>query len=103
MRRDVDGGSVVAELSVPGSDDVVVLLDPDNRPAGVLAWHPFQNVLRLSASGEIMWRAELVPAESTARCWVRVEFDKVLTAWTYSYVCELDPATGRIVNTTFVK
>jgi hypothetical protein len=103
MRREVDGGTVVAEFPVPESGDVIVLLDPDQRPAGVLPWHPFQNVLRLSSNGEIIWRAELVPGESTAKCWMRIEFDHVLTAWTWSYVCELDPDTGRIVNSTFTK
>lgn len=103
VRREVDGGTVAPELPVPESGDVIVLIDPDQRPAGVLPWHPFQNVLRSAPNGEVVWRTELVPGESKAKCGMRVQFDHVLTAWTYSYVCELDPVTGHIVNSTFTK
>ena len=94
---------MITELHVAGSDDTIVLLDPEQRPDGVLPWHPFHNLLRLSSTGGVVWRAELVPGESTAKCWLRVEFDDVLTAWTYSYTCVLDPGTGRIVDSTFTK
>jgi hypothetical protein len=99
----VDGGEVVATVGLPGTDDVVVLLDPERRPEGVLPWHPFHNIVRITPSGDINWRAELVPGETTAKCSHRVEFDGALRAWTYSYVCELDASTGRIIESTFTK
>jgi hypothetical protein len=99
----IDGGVVVASVPLPDTDDVVVLLDPERRPDGVLPWHPFHNVLRVSPSGEIGWRAELVPGETTAKCWHAIRFGGVLRASTYSFDCVLDPDTGRIVESTFTK
>ncbi len=93
----------MASTAVPGTNDVVVLLDPERRPDGVLAWHPFRNILRVTPSDEVVWRAELVPGETTAKCWHGVKFDGILQAWTYSSNCEPDPATGRIIDTTFTK
>lgn len=92
-----------AEVVLPDTDDTVVLLDPRQRPEGVLDWHPFHNVLRLSPEGEVRWRAELVPEEDAVKAWLGVDFDGALRVWTYSYNCELDPETGRIVAKTFTK
>ncbi len=93
----------MASVSIPGTDDSVVLLDPERRPDGVLPWHPFPNVVRVTPEGKVVWRAELVPGETTAKCWLGIESDMSLRAWTYSYDCGLDPETGRIINTTFTK
>lgn len=103
MERRVDGGVVAASVRVPASDDEIVLLDPDQRPEGVEAWHPFHNILRLGSAGDVLWRAELLPSETTAKCWTGVSFDDALRATTYSWVCELDPDSGRIVSSMFVK
>jgi len=103
VERTIDGGVVMATVMLPNTDDVVVLLDPDHRPDGVLPWHPFNNVLRVSPSGQIVWRAELLSAETTAKCWHGVEFEGGLRARTYSYECMLDSETGRIVDSTFMK
>jgi hypothetical protein len=100
----IDGGVVIAELGVAGSTDSIVLLDPERRPAGVLTWHPFPNVLRVTRSGDIVWRSALVPEETTAKCWLGVEWlDGALRARTYSYECELDPHNGQVVRATFTK
>jgi hypothetical protein len=99
----VDGGVVSKVLRVSGSDDVVVLLDPDRRPEGVLDWHPFHNVLRVTPTDEIRWRAELVPSETAAKCWLGIEWGTSLRAWTYSYECVLDAETGKITRSTFTK
>lgn len=104
VERVVDGGIVIAELGVEGSADSIVLLDPERRPAQVLAWHPFPNVLRVTRDGETVWRRALVPEETTAKCWLRVDWvDGALHTWTYSYDCELDPDTGRIIRSTFTR
>ena len=62
MERTIDGGVVLASTAVPGTDDLVVLLDPERRPDGVLPWHPFRNILRVTPADEIVWHAELVPS-----------------------------------------
>jgi hypothetical protein len=54
-------GTMIRELPIRGSEDVVVLLDPDHRPDGVEAWHPFPNIMRLSGAREILWRCALLP------------------------------------------
>jgi hypothetical protein len=104
VERVIDGGFVIAEFAVEGSADSIVLLDPERRPAQVLAWHPFPNVLRVTDADEIVWRSALVPEETTAKCWLGVEWvDGALRTWTYSYDCELDPGTGHISRSTFTK
>lgn len=95
---------VVTTLELPGTTDVVILLDPDQRPGDVLPWHPFQNIVRIASDGTVIWRSELVPGETTAKCWDAVDWvDGRLRATTYSYTCELDPASGRIVDSVFTK
>lgn len=101
--RLVDGGVVIASARVPGTSDSVVLLDPDQRPDGVLPWHPFHNVLRVTDGGEVLWRADLIPNETTAKCWLRMKYETALRVWTYSYDCELDPETGRIIRSRYTK
>ena len=85
-----------------GSDDAIVLLDPDQRPEGVLPWHPFFNLLRVAANGEVVWRAPMV--ERSVKSWVSVSYeDDKLFASAWSWSCELDPATGRIIDKVFTK
>jgi hypothetical protein len=104
MSREVDGGVVVTTMTVPGSEDEIVLLDPESRPDGVLDWHPFRNVVRLSPQGEVRWRAEVLPQETTVKCWLGMRFDdNRLTVWTYSYLCELDLESGLVTRSTFTK
>ena len=104
MDQVADGGVPKTTLHVPGSDDVIVLLDPERRPEGVLPWHPFYNVLRVQRSGLVRWRAELVPGETTAKCWLGIELvGQRLRAWTYGHDCELDAGTGAIVRAPFTK
>ncbi len=91
-------------LLVADSDDAIVLLSGERRPPGVLAWHPFPNVVRLDSSGSEVWRSELVPSETAAKCWLGIDWDgSRLRAWTYSWSCELDPVTGRILASRFDK
>ena len=99
-----DGGVVVTRLDIEGSTDSIVLLDPDHRPPEVLAWQPFPNVLRVTSGGDVVWRSALVPEETTAKCWLTLEWSgDHLRARTYSFECELDPASGQIVRKTFTR
>jgi len=88
------------ESAVECDGRVVVLFDPN-------AFHErfgqFENVVGLSSSGEVLWKAELPTSRSGDR-YYRLACDRALTAASvYSFVCELDPATGRIVRKEFVK
>jgi hypothetical protein len=103
VERVIDGGVVIAEVSIPGTEDTVVLLDPERRPEGVLPWHPFHNLLRVDSDDNVVWRAELSMNETTAKCWMGMRFDDVLRAWTYSYDCDIDPDSGGILETRFTK
>jgi hypothetical protein len=94
---------VLLSVPIPGSSDVVVLLDPEVRPAGVEKWHPYHNLLRVAPDGTIRWTAELVPNEHAAKCWTGVSYDGSLVAFTYSWECDLDAATGRILEARFTK
>ncbi|MGD0638131.1 MAG: hypothetical protein ABSA72_08860 [Nitrososphaerales archaeon] len=99
-----DEGTVITELPVPGSEEVIVLLDPEDRPVGVEAWHPFPNVMRLSSGGEVLWRCALLPQETAWKCYLAVEWqgDKLI-AKAPSYRVTLDPMSGAIIDSEFVK
>jgi hypothetical protein len=72
-------------------------------PAGVEKWHPFYNLVRVSPSGVVRWRAELVPGDPW-QYYLAVEwFGRVLQARASSYVCTIDPASGRLIEATFTK
>ena len=102
VSRLVDGGVVLAELSVPDSDDSIVLLDPDQRPEGVLPRHPFFNLLRDAANGDVVWRAPMV--ETTTKSWVSAGYEGgILFADAWSWRCRLDQETGRIVSKVLTK
>lgn len=92
-------------VRLPDTADVVILLDPECRPQGVMAWHPFPNVLRIDPEGTVKWRSELAPNETTAKCWLDLGYDNSgsLQVGTYSFRCLLDPETGRITSTVFDK
>jgi hypothetical protein len=97
-------GVIIARLTMPDSTDTVVLLDPERRPDRVLAWHPFPNVLRVTTDGAVVWQCELLSHETTAKCWLGIGWTEGrLLATTFSYVCELDPVTGKIIHETFTK
>ena len=92
---------VVTIVRLADTADVVILLDPDRRPQGIMAWYPFPNVLRITPQGVVKWRAELLPNETTAKCWLDLRYDGSLQVSTYSFSSVLDPETGRITSTVF--
>jgi hypothetical protein len=98
-----EGGKVITTLPVRASEDVIVLLDPDLRPSGVEKWHPFPNILRVRSSGDVVWRSELLPGD-TWKCYLAMEWDdEELLARTASYSVHLDPASGKVTDSTFTK
>lgn len=61
-------GRVIRELTVPGCEDVIILLDPEQRPARVETWHPFPNIMRIDRAGDVLWRCALLPQETAWKC-----------------------------------
>lgn len=97
-------GTVNRELPIRGSEDVIVLLDPERRPEGVEAWHPFANIMRLSGGGEVLWRCALLPQETAWQCYLSVEWEgDKLIAYAPSYKVTLDPGSGAIIDSVFTK
>ena len=88
-----------AVLPIDGTNDVVVLLNPDSGGNG-----PFRNLLRLAQSGAIVWQADL-PTRDRADAYMKVRWQGnrlVANSWS-TYLVELDEEDGRIVNKTFTK
>jgi hypothetical protein len=104
-----DGRQAMEAIPLPGSDDAVVLLEYWTEP-GTLA-----NLVRLNASGDIIWRAELPTIADVGGgqaewlggddAWVAVALrGSALTANSWScFFCVLDALTGAIVSATFTK
>lgn len=91
------------QLPVPGSTDVIVLVNPDVGPTD----RPFRNLVRRDAQQAILWTAELPEPEAVGRydCYVDIRWDGgSLTAntWQGEYVI-LDLGSGRIESREFVK
>jgi hypothetical protein len=98
-----EGSRVVTTLRVNGSDDVIVLLDPDVRPPGVEKWHPYPNILRLSPSGDVLWRSELLP-DDTWKCYLTVAWEgDALIAHASANRVRLDPSSCAVIGSTFTK
>lgn len=101
-RGAIQGSTVLVVIKV--EDGAIVLLDPDDRPAGVEKWHPFPNILRIRTDGSVVWRSELIEHETTAKCWLALdEEDGQIVARTYSYQATLDPGTGKLRQVVFTK
>jgi hypothetical protein len=99
-----DNGVIQTQLSLPNSDDTIVLLDPDQRPTGIEDWHPFHNLVRVAPSGDIRWRAELVPQETAWKCYYAATWrGESLIAYAPSYECQLDPESGHLLAALFTK
>ena len=92
------GCAASAVLPVVGAADAVVLLDPDAHMK-----EPFRNLVRISAGGAVIWRAELPGRTDDA--YVAVRFDGIqLQANTWSgYLVTLDIDSGRVLEATFTK
>ena len=100
----VGAGVVVTILALPDTNDAIVLLDPDQRPPGIERWHPFHNIVRVTPTGDVCWRSELLPHETTMKSYYRVAWrERTLVALTSSYECELDADSGRLLNSRFIK
>ena len=94
---------VFQELPVPGSDDRIVLLNPDlGHPQ-----QPFYNLFRTDSHGNTVWRAELPWPERTDRHdgYVEIRWDGPSIAantWSGWYVL-IDPESGKILSKEFVR
>jgi len=89
------GVPVAATLPVEG--DLIVLFDYYEARQK----HVWDNLMRVSPDGTIVWRAS--PSSSTAR-FTKIEWrEGTLMAWTEDCILRLDAASGRILESTFMK
>jgi hypothetical protein len=93
------GGAVSVVLAIRSTDDCIVLCHPDAQRG-----RAFANLLRVSSSGAITWRAELPPGTGDD-AFVNVRWeDKELMANTWSgHRVRIDPDSGRILGSAFTK
>lgn len=100
----VDGESYELEHrvvdAIESNDRVVVLFDPDAYTA---KFGQFPNLIAISRNGRKLWTAELPTTTSGDRYYRLVRGESLRAASIYSFVCDLDPRTGRILRKEFVK
>ena len=99
----IDGSEVTTPYlvreAVVAAGLVVVLYDPDADPR---SWGTFRNLAALSADGHQVWLAE-TSTTYTGDCWEGLVSSEPLVAVSWQgYRCEFDPATGRILERTFI-
>jgi hypothetical protein len=85
----------------PLGDLVVILFAPDSRPS---LGGQFPNLIAVEpATGNQVWQAEL-PTTYTGDAYYQVRSrDPLVAASVKSFVCRIDPATGKVVEKEFVK
>lgn len=103
-RLTVDGKSYELEHRVADAieyeDRVVVLFDPEVYTA---KFGQFPNLIAVSRDGKKLWTAELPTTTSGDRYYRLVRGESLLAASIYSFVCDIDPRTGKILRKEFVK
>ena len=82
------------------ADRVVVLFDPDAYTA---KFGQFANLVALSREGKKLWTAELPTTTSGDRYYRLVHRGTLQASSVYSFVCDIDPRSGRILRKEFVK
>jgi hypothetical protein len=86
-------------LAVEGGEDCIVLLRYEDSDA-----HPFANVLRVTPSGGVTWRAAL-PSDEPNDAYVsvsRAPDGLVANSWS-GYRVRLDESSGQILERVFTK
>jgi hypothetical protein len=101
-----DSKPVVQAVGIPGTDDALVLLDPESGPRtpfGQLKGWP--HLVRVRPDGQVVWRIEAGAVGGEHDWWTGIDVaDTRLWATTYSgYHKELDPNTGRTLASVFTK
>jgi hypothetical protein len=98
-----DGKPVQSLVALPGTDDVVVVLEleagPRSGSGAILGW---PNLVRVQADGSVVWRASALDAQDS---WVSVQWSAgTLTANTWScFLVTINPDTGARMSQTFTK
>lgn len=94
-----DGHPVEAAWPIPATPDALVLLAYMSGPQGA-----FRNLVRVNPSGRVIWRAELPSSGNNAYVSAEVRADGVIAAHSWSaHLVQIDPATGHLIDTEFVK
>ena len=79
---------------------VVVIYEPIAQEE---KFRQFQNMVAFDLAGQKIWTAEH-PTNTTNDCYINFVKTKPLTVWNFAcYLCEIDPATGRIIKAQFTK
>lgn len=81
-------------------DSVIVLYDPD---AYQLKFGQFPNLEAFTPRGQKLWTAELPTTTTGDRYYELLSGDPLLAHSFSSFRCEIDPASGKIVQKTFLK
>ncbi len=100
----IDGQSYELEYKVIGAVEfegaVIVLFEPGAYTA---KFGQFPNLVGLSREGKRLWTAELPTTNSGDRFYRLVPGSNLRAASVYSFVCDIDPRSGRIIRKEFVK
>jgi hypothetical protein len=91
-----EGVPVVQIVQISDSDRCLVLLDPGAKQA------TFENLLMVSPTGSIVWKAELPQSHDAFSKIITNSNSIEATTWNGLRV-KLDPATGRVTESRFVK
>ncbi|MEM9558548.1 MAG: hypothetical protein AAGC60_30125 [Acidobacteriota bacterium] len=81
-------------------DRLVVLFDPNAKTS---KFGQFANLIALSRGGELLWTAELPTTTSGDRYYKLTPGENLRAASVYSFVCEIDPETGRILRKQLIR
>jgi len=92
----------VGVVGIVGTDDAVVLLDPETGPRNALGHlKGWPNLVRVTPHGQVTWRIEA----GSHDVWVgvKIEGDRIIANTWSGFRRELDPASGRVLAEQFTK
>ena len=82
-------------------DKIVLLYDPDSPEA--IHFRQFRNLVAYNTHGEKLWTAEH-PTNETAGVYVNFMSSDPLRVWNFAcFVCEINPANGKLIQAEFTK
>jgi hypothetical protein len=81
-------------------DIIILLFDPDSYTE---KFGQFRNLIAVEPSGKMVWKGELPTTMSGDRYYQATFGDSIVADSVFSYRCEIDKATGKIVRKEFYK